>query len=106
MELLTTQNFETSVKTGVSLVDFYAEWCGPCQILKPYLEAMSHDYAGRVNFYKVDVDQSYDIAGQYGITAMPTLKIFVDGIVKETVRGMDLAKIHSALEAHAPKIQS
>lgn len=106
MELLTTQNFETSVKTGVSLVDFYAEWCGPCQMLKPYLEAMSHDYAGRVTFYKVDIDQSYDIAGQYWITAMPTLKIFVDGIVKETIVGMDLAKIHSALEAHAPKIQA
>lgn len=56
-----------------SIVDFYATWCGPCKRLSPVLEELSKEYAGRVNFYKVDVDKEKDIARAFGISSIPTL---------------------------------
>ena len=55
------------------IVDFFATWCGPCKALAPVLEELAGEYAGQVDFYKVDVDQAEDLAGAFGIRSIPTL---------------------------------
>ena len=61
------------------LVDFWATWCGPCRMVAPVVEELAEEYAGRVSFGKVDVDQNPRVASQYGIMSIPSLLIFKDG---------------------------
>lgn len=61
------------------VIDFFAEWCGPCQMLSPIIKELDTDFEGRVEFYKVNVDESQDVAILYGVTAMPTLVFFKNG---------------------------
>ena len=61
------------------LVDFWATWCGPCRMVAPVVEELAEEYAGRVSFGKVDVDQDPRVASQYGIMSIPSLLIFKDG---------------------------
>jgi len=61
------------------LVDFYAEWCGPCKIVGPIVEELAGEYTGKLKVVKVDIDQAQKIAGQYGIMSVPTLMIFKNG---------------------------
>lgn len=63
------------------LVDFFAEWCGPCKAMAPALEEIASELQGKVKVVKVDVDQSPGVTGEYGIRAMPTLIMFKDGKV-------------------------
>jgi thioredoxin len=63
------------------LVDFFAEWCGPCKAMAPALEQVAQEMAGKLKIVKLDVDQNPTVTGQYGIRAMPTLIIFKDGQV-------------------------
>lgn len=65
-------------KTPV-LVDFWATWCGPCRMVAPIVEELSEEYAGKVTFGKVDVDQNPTVAGKYGIMSIPSLLIFKNG---------------------------
>lgn len=60
------------------IIDFFAEWCGPCQMLTPVLRTIDEKYSGKVEIYKVNVDESQDCAIRYGVTAMPTLIFFKD----------------------------
>lgn len=61
------------------VIDFFAEWCGPCQMLTPIIKDLDIEYNGSVEFYKVNVDESQDCAIRYGVTAMPTLIFFKNG---------------------------
>ncbi len=70
------------------LVDFWAEWCGPCRALGPVIETLSKDYAGRATVAKVDVDANQNVAMQFGIRSIPTVMLFHKGAVVDTFVGV------------------
>lgn len=75
------------------LVDFWATWCGPCRMLAPVVESLSAEYAGRVDVYKVNVDDCNDLAAQYQIMSIPTLMLFKNGKVVDKVIGVQPADV-------------
>ena len=76
---ITAKEFKSEVASGVSVVDFSAEWCGPCKMLGPILEEISNELDGKINFLNVDVDVDADLAVDFGITNIPALVILKDG---------------------------
>ena len=88
---LSDSTFDEEVKgsTEPVLVDFWAEWCGPCKMIVPTLEEMAHDYAGRLRVAKLNVDDSPDVARRFEVMSIPTLILFKDG---EPVRRLIGAK--------------
>ncbi len=85
----TDQNFESEVLQSdiPVLVDFWAEWCGPCHAIAPTIEEISNDYSGKVKVGKVNVDHNQQTAMQYGIRSIPSVLIFKDGNVVNQVIG-------------------
>lgn len=84
-----TQNFEAEVlqsKLPV-LVDFYADWCGPCKMMGPVVEELAKEYEGRFKIGKLNVDDNNDIAVRYRVMHIPTFLIFKDGELKDTIQG-------------------
>lgn len=73
-----SSNFNERIANGLTVVDFYADWCGPCKMLAPVLEQVDKELED-VNFVKVNVDENEDITRQFGIMSIPTLIIFKDG---------------------------
>jgi thioredoxin 1 len=69
------------------VVDFSAEWCGPCKAIQPLMEALASEYAGRVTFAKVDVDSSPTLAARYGVRAVPTVMVVANGEVDRVFVG-------------------
>jgi thioredoxin 1 len=69
------------------LVDYWAEWCGPCKMIAPILDEVSKDYAGKLTIAKLDVDQNQVTAGKFGIRGIPTLMLFKNGAVVATKVG-------------------
>jgi len=87
---LTQENFATEVLQSPKpvLVDFWAEWCGPCKALTPILDELATEYDGRVRFGKVNVDEHQALASQYGVQNIPTLLILDKGQVVEQFVGL------------------
>lgn len=84
----TDQNFDQEVLKAdkPTLVDFWAPWCGPCQMMGPVIDELAKEMAGRAVVGKINVDENPDIATKFGVMSIPTIKIFKDGkIVKEFV---------------------
>ena len=86
---LTDDNFDTEVlKSNLPvLVDFWAEWCGPCKMIAPIVEEIAGDYAGKVKVGKVNVDFNNQVAMQYGIRGIPALLVFKGGSVANQIVG-------------------
>ena len=85
---LTDSNFADSVKEGISLVDFWAEWCGPCLLLGPYIEVMAKEYEGKVTIGKLNVDDNPEVSMQFGVRSIPTVLILKDGEVVDKQIGL------------------
>lgn len=85
----TDTNFDSEVLQSMQpvLVDFWAEWCGPCKMIGPILHDVANDYVGKVKVVKVNVDHSTQVPGRYGIRGIPTLMIFKNGQVAATKVG-------------------
>lgn len=86
---VTDQSFESDVLNSSIpvLVDFWAEWCGPCKMLAPILESVVDDYAGKVKITKINVDENPETAPKFGIRGIPTLILFKNGEVLATKVG-------------------
>jgi thioredoxin 1 len=84
---LNESNFDDSVKDGVVLVDFSAEWCGPCKMLTPIIEELANDYSAKAKICKVDIDKDDALAMRFNVRGVPTVLIYKDGEVVETLVG-------------------
>jgi thioredoxin 1 len=69
------------------LVDFWAEWCGPCRMIAPSVEAVAEEFDGRASFYKMNVDENPTVPDKYGIRGIPTLILFKNGVEQERIVG-------------------
>ena len=77
--ILNEQNFNEEISSWVVLVDFWAEWCGPCQMMLPILEELSTKMEGKAKIAKVNVDENPSLAAQFRVMSIPTLIVFKDG---------------------------
>ena len=86
---ITKQNFKTEVLDfkGKVLVDFWAPWCGPCQMLGPVMEEIATENEGKLKVVKLNVDDNQDISAEYNVSAIPTVILFDNGQIKETFIG-------------------
>ena len=84
---LTDDNFKDEIASGVVLVDFFATWCGPCQMLGPIVEEIAKEYEGKAKIAKLDVDEAQKAAGEFGVQSIPTIIIFKDGEEVERLVG-------------------
>ena len=87
---LTDATFDTEVLQADTpvLIDFWAEWCGPCRMVAPIIDALAEDYDGRVKIAKLNVDENPQISRRFNIRGIPTLLLFKDGELKETAVGL------------------
>ena len=76
------------------LVDFYADWCGPCRLIEPVIERLSQEYAGKVKFVKIDTDANQDLAMRFEIMSIPTVMLFKGGKLKERIIGAAPAPVY------------
>jgi thioredoxin 1 len=97
VKTLTDSNFDDEKKSGVVLVDFWAEWCGPCRRLAPTVDALATQFDGRATVAKLNVDENPTIPERYAVRGIPTLLLFKEGELTETIVGLrgkeDIAKL-------------
>lgn len=101
---VTTETFEQQVVQSERpvLVDFYADWCGPCKTVSPVVEEIAVEYEGRVEVRKIDIDLNPELARRYGVRSIPTLMVFKDGEVQDTILGaVPKSKLTEVIDRHA-----
>ncbi len=97
--------FENDIKTGLTLVDFWAPWCGPCRMIAPILETINTEYAGKVKVAKLNVDDNQQTAMKFRVMSIPTVILFKDGQPVEVQVGADTSgrAYRNMIEKHAAK---
>jgi thioredoxin 1 len=99
----TDGNFQSDVleSNQLSMIDFWAEWCGPCRAIGPIVEDLSKQYEGKVNVGKVNVDQNPQVSMQYGITSIPAI-LFIKGgqVVDKQIGAVPKAVLEKKIQAH------
>jgi len=85
---LTTGNFDATVQEGVTLVDFWAEWCAPCRMMTPVLDELAGEYAGKARVGKINVDNEPDLAMKFDVSSIPTLIVFKNGEISKRFVGV------------------
>lgn len=86
--VLTAETFDQNIGQGVTLVDFWAPWCGPCKVQLPIVEELSGELNGMARIAKVNVDEQSELAARYKISSIPTLLLFKDGNLIESLIGL------------------
>ena len=87
IEIADKAQFDSLVAEGVTFVDFWAPWCGPCRMLAPIIDELAAEYEGKAKICKVNTDEVQDLAVEFGVRSIPTMLFFKDGQVKETLIG-------------------
>lgn len=101
IKILTDGDFKESVKDGVVLVDFWAEWCAPCRRIAPMVDELAEHYDGRVTVAKMNVDENPVTPPTFMVRGIPTLLLFKDGDLKESVVGLvDKADLSRLIDRH------
>jgi thioredoxin 1 len=88
VKTFTDSNFDQEVKTGVVLIDFWAEWCGPCRRLAPTVDALATEYDGRATVAKMNVDENPNVPTRFMIRGIPTMLIFKNGELADQIVGL------------------
>ncbi|KAH7384326.1 thioredoxin [Phaeosphaeria sp. MPI-PUGE-AT-0046c] len=107
-EIQAPLHFRTLLNAHTYLIaDFYATWCPPCKQIAPIYNQLSttHTSAGKFAFVKVNVDEQRELAGQYGVTAMPTFLVFKDGKQVDEIRGADVRRLKSVVEGVGAEVK-
>ena len=100
---LTEKNFESEVTKSASpvLVDFWAEWCGPCKMISPIIEEIASELQGKLKVAKVNVDNEGNLAAKFNIMSIPTLLVFKNGeVVNQIIGAMPKAQLLAKLQPH------
>ncbi len=86
---LTDENFATEIESadGLAIVDFWAEWCGPCRVVGPIVEELAEEYSGQVKVGKMDVDENRATANRFGIRSIPSILYFKNGALVDSIVG-------------------
>ena len=84
----TAETFDKDVQGSMTVVDFWAPWCGPCKMMTPVVEELAKEMEGKAKVYKVDTDEEQELAIKYGIMSIPTFIVFKNGEVASTAVGM------------------
>lgn len=95
---LNEETFDQGISTGLTLVDFWAEWCGPCKALAPTIDQIAEDYQEKVTVAKVDIDANPNIPGKFGIRGIPTVILFKDGEQLDIMVGNSPQKVREMVE--------
>ncbi|CAM4010777.1 thioredoxin [Arcobacter cloacae] len=98
---LNQNNMEDTIKEGVSLVDFWAPWCGPCRMISPVIDQLAVEFDGKAKICKVNTEEEADLTTQYQVRSIPTILFFKDGkIVDQLIGATTKAKLEEKLNAH------
>ena len=96
-KVLTDQNFAEEIGNGLTLVDFYADWCQPCRMLSPTIAAIAEDYSGKIQVGKLNIDTAQNIAAKYGVMSIPTVILFKDGVAVEKKVGLSPKNVYEKM---------